>query len=437
MRRRRPRPSYSRRPRPPRIPPPSLHPGERVRGSAILEEDPSADWGLVLWESYRNVGDWAATPRDRRACELFGAEAARRRTEQLDALAGRDRAVARALETIRDLLADPAGADPRAVALACRRVAAWAGANGRPSTQFYFAAAAGLCVPDDARQAYEAGRLARDLARWDTAEAWLEYAIAAARRKRDRETQAMAVIGLGNLFYRRGLYGRARDTHLAALTLARRHELREYTGAALHDLFVISNELRDAVAAEEYARQALAVYGASHPNIPGLAHDVAYFWLAEGKPARAFPVLRALLPHMVQRPDLRLRVLASAARAAATLGDHASFAELASEARDLGRIPAAQGALAGALVEMASGALLLQDAAVPSQLLDLALDVAISRDEVDVVARVTTLREQLSARPGADVPGRNSEPEADEFSVALVKSLESGRTDSPVPPVFT
>ena len=173
-----------RRSRPPRPPVPSLHPGERVRGSAILEENPEC--GVVLWESYRNVGDWATTPRALRVSGMFGEGAAERRAEQLAGPGLPDGAAGAALETIRALVADPGRARPRAVALACRRLSAWAGEHGRPATQFYFAAAAGLCAPGDARHAYQAGRLARDLARWDAAEVWLEFAVAAARRGRSR-----------------------------------------------------------------------------------------------------------------------------------------------------------------------------------------------------------------------------------------------------------
>ncbi|HEX2188194.1 MAG TPA: hypothetical protein VHG51_04815 [Longimicrobiaceae bacterium] len=431
MNHRHPRPSRSRSPRPPRIPVPLLHPGERVRGSAMLEEGVAGEWGLVLWESYRNVGDWAATPRERRAPGMFGDGAAERRTEQLRPLAGREPVLAGALETIRGLLADPAAADARAVADACRRVAAWAGEGGRPLTRFYFAAAAGLCEPEDARQAYEAGRLARDLARWDAAEVWLEYAAAAARRKRDRETQAIAVLGLGNLFYRRGFYRKAREVHLAALALARRHALREHCGRALHDLFVIAVELRDGQAAEAYAREALAAYGASHPNVLSLGFDVAYHWLAQGDVGRALPVLRALHPHTAPRSALRLRVLACGAHAAAAVGDRALFTEMADQAREAGSIPDARGALAAALVEIAKGAALLEEETLATGLLDDAMEVARARGEVDVLARVDELRHRLDTGTIVGVAVPAAPPGPDDLMADLLRSLETGGAGTP------
>ncbi len=417
------RPAPRRRSRPPRIPFLSLHPAERVRGLAILEENP--DHGLLLWESYRNVGDWAVTPRASR-CGLFGPAAAECRTGQIDCAKRLDDGARSALEAIRDMVARPDGVRERTVALACRRLSAWAGARGRPETQFYFAAAAGACVPSDARQAYDAGRLARDMARWDTAEVWLEHAVAAAKRGRDRETQTLAVLGLGNLFYRQGFYRKARDTHLGALSLAGKYRLREYRGRALHDLFVIAVELRDAAGAEGYAREALEAYGPAHPLIPALAHDVAYFWLSEGAYWRALPVLQAVLPHVRRRPDSRVRVLANAAHAAGGLGYHAIFSELAQDVSQLAHDPATRAGIATALVETAVGAFLLGRMGRARDLLDGALRVADERGESDVIARVETIRHRFALRPSKE--GGAAETgvgKTDEFADKIVHCLRA------------
>ena len=410
-----------RRSRPQRVPFPSLHPGERVRGSAILEENPEC--GLVLWESYRNVGDWATTPRPRRVPGMFGAGAAERRAEQLRTAGVTDDMVRAALEILAGVVADPGRTRARAVALACRRLSAWAGERGRPATQFYFAAAAGLCVPGDARHAYRAGRLARDLAKWDAAETWLEHAVAAAKRGRDRDTQVAAVLGLGNMFYRQGFYRKARETHLAGLALARRHGLREHHGGALHDLFVMAVELREACAAEAYAREALAAYGPGHPQVPALAHDVAYFWLGQGYAARALPVLRAMLPHL-RRPDTRVRVLA----ARAGVGDRAAYVELVRQVRESGRDALARGALAGALLETAVGASLLPSLTLAAELLDEATHLARERGEVDVLARAEELRGAISTAPLTEASPPAAGQDADDLAHELVACLRAGET---------
>jgi tetratricopeptide (TPR) repeat protein len=379
----------------------------------------------VLWESYRSVSDWATTPRGGRVHAMFGARAAERRAGQLSGAGVVDDAARAALETLRGVVDDPGRARARAVALACRRLSAWAGERGRPATQFYFAAAAGLCVPDDARHAYLAGRLARDLAKWDTAEAWLEFAVAAAKRKRDRETQTVAMLGLGNTFYRQGFYRKARETHLAALALARRHDLREYCGRALHDLFVVSLDLRDTRAAEAYAREAVEAYGAAHPNVPALAHDVAYFWLGQGFSTRALPVLRAVLPHL-RNPDQRIRVLASAARAAAGSGEHAVFVQLVGEVRQAGLDPLARSALAAALFEAAVGASLLRDQGLAGELLDEVVHLARERGEEDVLARAEELRGGIPAGAEAATHAPAVEQDDDDLARELVNSLLPG-----------
>lgn len=418
-----------RRSRPPRAPVPSLHPGERVRGSAILDENPEC--GLVLWESYRSVGDWATTPRARRVPAMFGAGAAERRAEQLRAATVVDEAARAALETLRGVVADPGRARARAVALACRRLSAWAGERGRPATQFYFAAAAGLCVPNDARHAYLAGRLARDLAKWDAAETWLEFAVAAAKRGRDRETQALAVLGLGNLYIRQGGYLRARDVHEAALTLARRHGLPEIEGKALHDLFVIAVELDEPVEAEALAAAALAAYGPSHANVPALAHDVAYFWLEQGHFARAASVFRAMLPHFRRTGALQLRVLANLGRAVAGCGDADGFRAIWSRAWTLVSSLESRATLAPALVDLAEGAGLLGDRERALHAAARALELARDLGETDVLVRaeaVAAAVDSAAAPPPrrAASPPDDTAPAADRLARELVCSLRQG-----------
>lgn len=328
------------------------------------------------------------------------------------------------LEIIERVLEGPDCGPRSDAARACEQVATWAREKGLPVTGFYFAAAAALCASGEARHAYLAGRLARDLAKWDVAEAWLEFAAAAARRGRDRETQVAAVLGLGNMFYRQGLYRRARETHLMGLELTRRYELPDHHGGALHDLFVMAVELRDGPAAEAYAREALHAYGASHPRVPALAHDVAYFWVTQGHYGRALPVLRALLPYL-HSPDDRVRVLASAARAAGGIGRRAEYAELVHAVREVGRDPLGGVALAAGLVEAAQGALLLHGLMLAEELLTEAIRVARERGEVDVLARAEELRASKSAaRPdAAHAPATGHQ--ADELARDLVSSLRS------------
>lgn len=419
------------RPGPPRVPFPSLHPAERVRGSGILEEL-AGRHGALLWESYRNVGDWAVRPRPGRTGSMFGAGAAERRTRQIAESEWRDgdAGLRTALEAIRDLLAQPREARERTVAGACRRISAWAREQGALATEFYFAAAAGLCTPDDAAQAYHAGKLARDLARWDAAEAWLEHAMAAARRHRDRETQGVALLGLGNTFYRQGLYRRAGEAYAAGLLLARRHGLPDIEGGALHNLFVVAVETGDHAGAEEFARRALGAYGTGHPRVPELAHDVAYLWLVKGDSSRALQVLEALASRL-HATVARVHALASLGRAAGESGARDVFERAWSEVSALVADPGAQSRVAAVLLEMALGAAGLGDLARAERIATSALASARHRGEVDVVERVEllldTLRRGLPAREAVHAPRRCGA--SDLLAGELVDALRAGAGD--------
>lgn len=421
-----------RRPRLPRAPFPSLHPGERIRGAGILEENASHGCGLVLWESFRNVGDWVTTPRAARNGAMFGAGAAERRTAHLRCVPPGDGGLCAALEAIRDLLAHPAQADERTVALACRQLSSWAAENARPATQFYFAALAALCVPDDARQAYRAGCLARGMARWDAAEVWLEHAVTVARRRRDREMQTTAVLGLGSMFYQQGFYLRAGEAHSVALAIARRYGMRDKEGMALHDLFVIAVEVGDTAEAERYARDALRAYGPGHRLVAALAHDVAYFWMNQRFFSHALAVLEALLPHFSGSNEQRLRVLANLGRAAGGCGDRNRFEAAWSQVWDQVEKVGARTTVAPALIDIAYGAMELDDRSRVSRAAETALRLARRRGETDVIARAEELVAALGSgaeshqRSGlAPVPEGSAETArlAEQFVVSLAEAV--------------
>ncbi|MDP9348271.1 MAG: hypothetical protein M3P24_03890 [Gemmatimonadota bacterium] len=405
---------------------PSLRLSERVRGSAILREHPP-EYAQVLWESYRNVGDWAITDRVRRA-ELFGPGAAELRGRQLAAVASRvEKPVLAALETMRDLLASPGRMEPRVVARACRRLSAWAGERGAKVTQFYFAAAAGLCLSHDAKLAYQAGCLAREIAKWDAAEVWLEYAMAVARRRREREMQATAVLALGNTYYRQGIYEKAKEAQAAALVLAKRHRLREIEGKALHDLFTLFIVTNEHVKAEAFAGRALRAYGKEHPNVPGLAHDVAFYWLMRGRAARALRVLEVLAPRL-QFVAHRVQALASTGRAAGLCGRREVFERVWTEFWSIKDHPDAQSRLAPALLELARGAACLGEPAHAEQAALAASEIAEIRGEIDVAHEAGEFLHQV--RRGevcrGYVPDVDRSGAPDRLANEFVEALQAG-----------
>ena len=250
--------------------------------------------------------------------------------------------------------------------------------------------------------------------------------MAAAKRKRDRETQTVAVLGLGNTLYRQGFYRRAREAHLAGLALARQDNLRMCRGRALGGLFVVSLDLRDARAAEAYAREAVAAYGAAHPNMPALAHDVAYFWLGRGHRCSGAPGApgrpAAPAPSRPAPPGARRAPPAPRPEWGTAPRTRSSSARCGETARD----PLAAGALAAALFEAAVGASLLHDRELAGELLDEVLHLARERGEADVLARAEGLRAGIPTAPVDEAQAPAGGQDANDFARELVSCLETG-----------
>jgi tetratricopeptide (TPR) repeat protein len=231
------------------------------------------------------------------------------------------------------LVGAPGSAQPEAVSRACQHIAAWADAEGHSATSIAFAQAAAAALPGDASTAFAVGRTARRRAEYARAETWFRRAIALARQSGDWTSYALAFSGLGNLYVQRGNYPAARRFHVRALRAARRHSLRQIQGSALHDLFVISAAGGSSGEAERMARGAFEAYGAEHPRLSILAHDIAYLWMEQGHFGPALTVFEALLPHLRRHED-RMVGLANIVRASAGAGDRRRFDEAWDEVWD-------------------------------------------------------------------------------------------------------
>lgn len=313
-----------------RTPPAITHGNEAFEGAAILEEV-KGPLGLLLWQAVRDVVVWCSfPPEERDALFVEGADAA---LHGLIRTAGADVQLESPLMTVVRMVAQPAEARAEQLELACQHVAHWADQHGYSATSITWAQAAALTVPHDAGAAYAVGRLARRRAEYGRAETWFRRAIALARQSGDWQSYALAFSGLGNLYMQRGNFPVARRLHVRALRAARRHSLRAVQGNALHDLFVIAASGSQREDAERYARGAYEAYGAEHPRLPVLAHDIAYFWMERGHFAPALTVLQALLPHM-SRHDERLVGLGNLVRAAAGAGQRRLFEEMWDEVWD-------------------------------------------------------------------------------------------------------
>ena len=293
--------------------------GNGAEGAEIVQEIPG-ELGVLLWATLRDVMLYLSAPAAERD-SLFPAGAAESRRSEI-ARCAVDSALWAPLLVVAEMMERPAEAGRARVAHACRAVARWAEGEA-PAARLAFSQAAALARPGDARLALATARLARDAADHARAETWFRRAIKLARGK-DWESYIRAFLGLGIMYYRGGNYPAAGVLAGRALRAARRRRLPSLQGDAHHDMFLIAIDTHRMEEAYAHAQAALEVYGAAHPRVPYLAHDVGVFWSQQGRFDLALEVFEAALPHFTA-PAARTRVLANLVRAAAGMGDRARY----------------------------------------------------------------------------------------------------------------
>lgn len=416
------------RPRKPRrrwrwhVPPALVQGGESLEGAQVLDEV-EGHLGLLLWETYRDVVLWGAADPEERA-ELFapGAHAAR-----LASIAGAapEAGVERALHAVAELLRDSGGADEAEVMGACRQIADWAEQRRLPATAVAMMAAGAVAAPAHAGAAFRVGQLARRNGEGARAETWFRRAIGLGRQARDWSSYAEAFLGLGTLYHERGNHPAARRLQIRALRAARRHALRDAQARALHDLFCTALQIGGPAEAEELARAAFRAYGPRHPRLPALAHDVAYFWMDQGRFEPAMEVFRAVLPHL-HAPAHALIAAANLARAAAGCGQRPVF-EDAWE-----RVWSAEGewdrllTAPKALLELARGASSQREWARAARAAERAREMGQRRGMGQVVLESEAVLDSARRKRGmadAPAPPSHAEEDTEELKANLVRSL--------------
>jgi tetratricopeptide (TPR) repeat protein len=410
-----------------RVPPPPIGGLDAAVGAAVLEEN-AGSIGILLWDAARDVVLWSTSSRDELA-DLFAPAAERMRmTSVLTTML--DRKLESALQGLARLVGRPALANRERASMACREIAQWADDQGAIATAYAFAHAAALCCPGNARLSYEAGRIARRRADYGVAHAWLSRAALLGRQGRDWDTYARSFSGLGNSFIQRGDYPRARKYHLRCLRIASSHQLRELEADSCHDLCVIAIEAGQSSEATSYARKAYDLYGAAHPRLPMLAHDVAYSWMTEGYFSRALEVFTAMLPFC--DPTERRVVLSDICRAAAGTGDVSRYEDAWADTWDLIESRPDQHRVAEALLDLARGAGTIGHWDRGRRAATASLGLATERREAKVqFAAEATLewidREQSASRVSVVVEVAESQ-EVEELAADLVESLNNYAT---------
>lgn len=415
------------RPRKPRrrwrwhVPPALTHGGESLEGAPVLDEV-QGPLGLLLWETYRDVVLWSgAEERD----GLFAAGAHAARVRALDAV-GADPALDRALRGAAAVVADPGGTEEADVMAACRQAADWAEQRGLLGTAVTLATASALASPTNAGAAYRVGQIARSKGENARAETWFRRAIGLGRQAKDWASYAEAFLGLGNLYKLRGNLPLARRFHIRALRAARRHALRDIVARALHDLFTIAVEISPPAEAQELARLAFRAYGPRHAKLPALAHDVAYFWMGQGRFAPALDVFRAVMPHLVDPGD-RMLCAGNLGRAAGALGDRPTFEEAWEQVWTPDEWEK-QSRSGPALLELAHGASSLRDWARAEKAAEAGRDLAQKRGQGQVVILSDTVIEAARRKRATEAPASAVEAVEDTQDLAadFVRSLRTG-----------
>jgi tetratricopeptide (TPR) repeat protein len=286
------------------------------------------------------------------------------------------------------------------IAAACDQIRKWAEDADLPNTALAFAQAAALADMENARCAYEVGRLARIHAEYARAESWLRQTIVRARKTSDWSSYSLAHIGLGNVFIQRGAYPAARKAHTRAYRAAKRHGLRGPMAMAAHDLFVVAMVTDTLPEAERFAAAAAAAYGPHHPRLPYLTADMALMWIRHGYFSRALGVLRTVLPQVAGFPE-RLLVLAMTVRASGAVGARETYEAALNEALELLPSQTAKGNVSAALLNLAQGAASAGDRKQAADLAGQAMALALETGEADVLLTAETVLDALRTQETA------------------------------------
>ncbi|HEX2079822.1 MAG TPA: tetratricopeptide repeat protein, partial [Longimicrobium sp.] len=340
--------------------------------------------------------------------------------------AGADPALERALRGAAAVLSDPSGTQEQDVLTACRQAADWAEQRGLMATAVTLATAAALASPAHAGAAFRVGQIARKKGENARAETWFRRAIGLGRQAKDWLSYSEAFLGLGNLYKQRGNYPAARRFHIRGLRAARRHALRDVQGRALHDLFTIAVETSPPAEAQDLARMAFRAYGPRHPKLPVLAHDVAYFWMSQGRFEPALEVFRAVLPHL-HDPSERIMCAGNVGRAAGAAGDRAGFDEAWEQvwaaAPEWDRLPLAP----QALLELAHGASSLRDWPRAERAAETARDLGQRKGMGAVVMETEAVLDAARRKRGLETPAAaDAAPEdTEDLAADFVRSLRT------------
>lgn len=377
------------RPLPP--PPPWLREHAVIPASRVAEVEEGVLFALVL--ALRDLAAWVDAPPEGRASRAGPRSA--ERTRALARAGTEFPPLAEALETISAARAAPGSVGPEALAAAGRRIYAWADERGLPEVAVLFAEAAARVDPESPALASDAGRAARHAAMPDRSEVWYERAAGLASRRDDRRELIRALLGRGALLRELGRYAEAKRLFERAAGLAASTRRHRQAGETHHELLIIAAETGTYAEAERHMRAALRHYPIHHPYFPVLVHDWSFLLIRNDLYEQALPLLEAVTLH-VRRPGLQMLTWGSLARAAAGANRRARFDEASDRVSQL--IQRSHEYAAAALANVAEGARFFGEWGMCEELAERALQIARSRQEIDVEQGAAAILKNVCAR---------------------------------------
>jgi hypothetical protein len=299
-------------------------PGEPYEAAAVLEEMRD-ERGFLIWCLLRAVDLVVSTDATQRG-DLFSPGTEQNLQSWIQETAELEQGLRQEMDVLTRLLgSDPPGV--QAVSAACAAIAEWASNAGFGRTAFSAALRAAAASPREPAYAYQTGIMARRIAEYVRADAWLKRTIALSRHRGDARHHALALLGLANLHIFRYEFEAATTKLQQTLGIARRFSLWDLRPRVYHDLFVISVSEGTPRQATTYALAAARGYGRFHQRARSLAHDVAYFLLSLNRAPAALRILRAL-PLTGVRSAEQILILGNLGWAAGAAGESRLFSEV-------------------------------------------------------------------------------------------------------------
>jgi tetratricopeptide (TPR) repeat protein len=241
--------------------------------------------------------------------------------------------LAPALRTFMHLRRDPGAVLPSELGAACYAVWGWAEGESLLGTAAHYAEAAAYLVPDNPAYANDAGWACRRCNFQERAGEWYERGFRLAVRSKNRHEAIRALIGRGAVYKNMGEHELARHFYDRASRRAVNTGRRRQAAVARHYIFALEAERGTFEDGLEAVRETLNLYPIHDPRVPYLAHDYAFLLIRNRYFTAALALLEKLAP-AITKPEERVLVQSSIARAAAAAGRFEQSRAAAEDALD-------------------------------------------------------------------------------------------------------